>query len=208
MKRTTLLDTYLDYHNIALRSTTNAEPKRDGMSFMPMLLMDAMNLLYEKYISHLPIKHEEKRIRTMWHDAYKHFIAEFFMPFNDDQKCEVCDIMNDFEEYIHNEIERFRVVVMNQFMQYDVDVRLVLSSTLACNVLAQSAQILWKGMRHRDNAYITSIESWSLKFLNTYADKRIDRRTREVDLNTFEPLRQASKRICNKILEFAEGLKF
>ena len=74
-----LLDTYLDYHNLTLRSTTSQEPKKDGMPFMPMLLMDAMNLLYEEYIAPLPLKHREKQLRTRWHEAYKHFMAQEFI---------------------------------------------------------------------------------------------------------------------------------
>lgn len=202
-----LLDTYLAYHNLTLRSTTSQEPKRDGMPFMPMLLMDAMNILYTQYIAPLPLKHSEKQMRTRWHDAYKHFINEFFLPFDDDQKCEICDLMNDFEEHIHNEVEIFRATVMSKFMQYDTDIRLVLSATLACNVLTQSAQILWQAQRKRENAHIASVESWSYKFLNGYADKKIDRTIRSIDLNTFEPLRKASQNICHKVVEFAEGLK-
>lgn len=202
-----LLDTYLDYHNLMLRSTTSQEPKRDGMPFMPMLLMDAMNILYTQYIAPLPLKHSEKQMRTRWHDAYKYFIAEFFLPFDDDQKCEICDLMNDFEEHIHNEVEIFRVVAMERFMKYDTDIRLVLSATLACNVLAQSAQILWRAQRRKDNAHIASVESWSYKFLNEYADKKIDRTTRSIDLNTLEPLRRASQKICHKVVEFAQSLQ-
>lgn len=202
-----LLDTYLDYHNLTLRSTSNEPPKRDGMPFMPMLLMDAMNILYTEYIAPLPLRHREKQLRTRWHEAYSHFTAEFFLPFDDDQKCEICDLMNDFEEHIHNEVEIFRVTAMDKFMKYDTEVRLILSATLACNFLAQSAQILWRAQRKRENTHIASVESWSYKFLNEYADKRIDRTTRSVDLNTFEPLRKASQKICHKIVEFAEGLE-
>lgn len=202
-----LLDTYLDYHNLTLRSTTSQEPKRDGMPFMPMLLMDAMNILYTQYIAPLPLRHKEKQLRTRWHDSYRHFINEFFLPFDDDQKCEICELMDDFERHIHNEVEIFRVTAMDKFMKYDTEVRLILSATLACNFLAQSAQILYKAQRRRDNTHIASVESWSYKFLNEYADKRIDRTTRSVDLNAFEQLRRASQKICHKVIEFAEGLE-
>lgn len=202
----TLLDTYLDYHNLVLRSTTSEPPKRDGMPFMPMLLMDAMNLLYEDYIATLPLKHREKQLRTRWHEAYKHYINQEFMAFDDEQKCEICDLMNDFESYVHNEVERFRVVVMNKFMQYDVDVRLSLSSTLACNALAQSAQIIYQAQRRRSNQYIASVEAWSLKFLNEYANKRIDRSAMQTDLNKYQDINLATKRVCSLIIEFAEKI--
>lgn len=203
----TLLDTYLAYHNLSILPRKGAkESKSDGMPFMPMLLMDAMNLLYEEYIAPLPLRHKEKQLRTRWHEAYKHFMAEFFMPFDDDQMDDICDLMNDFDDYIHNEIEIFRVATMDQFMQYDSMVGLVLSSSLACNILAQYAQILWKVMRQSECTYITSIEIWSHKFLNEYADKRINRDTKQIDLNILEPLRISSQNICHKIIKFAESL--
>lgn len=203
----TLLSTYLDYHNLTLRSTTSEEPKRDGMPFMPMLLMDAMNLLYEEYIAPLSLRHAEKQLRTRWHEAYKHYISQEFMAFNDDQKCEICELMNDFEEHIHNEVEMFRVASMGKFMQYDTNIRIALSAILACNALAQSAQILYKAQRKRENSYIASVESWSLKFLNEYADKKIDRSATQVDLNQFQDLNIASRNMCKAVVDFGRRCK-
>lgn len=202
-----LLDTYLAYHNLTLRSTTSQEPKRDGMPFMPMLLMDAMNLLYEEYIAPMPLRHKQKHLRTQWHEAYKHYINQEFLPFSDDQKCEIVELMDDFEEHINNEVELFRVTVMSKFMQYDTDIRITLSAILACNALAQSAQILYKAQRKRENTYIASVESWSLKLLNEYADKKIDRSATQVDLNKFQDLNIASRNMCKAVVDFARGCK-
>lgn len=200
-----LLDTYLTYHNLTLRSTTSQEPKRDGMPFMPMLLMDAMNLLYEEYIAPMPLRHKQKHLRTQWHEAYKHYINQEFLPFSDDQKCEIVELMDDFEEHINNEVELFRVTVMSKFMQYDTDIRITLSAILACNALAQSAHILYKAQRRRENTYIASVESWSLKLLNEYADKKIDRSATQVDLNKFQDLNIASRNMCKAVVDFARG---
>lgn len=203
-----LLSTYLTYHNLSLRSTTSQESKRDGMPFMPMLLMDAMNLLYEEYIAPLPLRHKQKHLRTQWHEAYKHYIRQEFMAFDDDQKCEIVELMNDFEEHINNEVELFRVASMGKFMQYDTDIRITLSAILACNALAQSAQILYKAQRKRENSYIASVESWSLKLLNEYADKKIDRSATQVDLNQFQDLNIASRNMCKAVVDFARGCEF
>lgn len=175
------------------------------MPFMPMLLMDAMNLLYEEYIAPLPLKHREKQLRTRWHEAYKHFISQEFLPFSDDQKCEICELMDDFEEHINNEVEMFRVASMGKFMQYDTDIRITLSAILACNALAQSAQILYKAQRLKENPYIVAIETWSYKLLNEYADKKIDRGATQVDLNQFQDLNIASRNMCKAVVDFAVG---
>lgn len=203
-----LLDTYLDYHNLTILPRKGAkEPTRDGMPFMPMLLMDAMNMLYEEYIAPLPLKHREKQIRTRWHEAYKHFMAQEFMAFDDDQKEEICDKMNEFEDAIHNEVEMFRVVAMERFMQYDTEVRLTLSATLACNILAQSAEYLWNAMRGRSksNMYINSVVNWSHEFLNIYGDKKLERAPKKIDLNAFEDIRISVGRLCKAINKYSKS---
>lgn len=204
----TLLSTYLDYHDLTLRSTTSEEPKRDGMPFMPMLLMDAMNILYTQYIAPLPLRHAEKQLRTRWHEAYKHYINQEFMAFDDDQKCEICELMNDFEEHIHNEVEIFRATVMNKFMSYDTDVRLAISAILGSNILAQSAEYLWIAMRGKKNAnvYITAVVDWSQKLLNEYGDNHIKRSAKTIDLNTYKDLNVATNRVCKSVISYAQGL--
>lgn len=203
-----LLDTYLDYHNLKLISSSKDKPHRDGMPFMPMFLMHVMNMIYNEYIAPLDLRHKEKQLRTRWIESYKCFRSGFYVPFNDDQKCELVAMMVDFEEYINNEVEIFRTTIMSKFMQYDIETRLVLSATLACNTLAQSAQIIHKAQRRKANANIKDVEEWSLKFLNEYADKRIDRTNRNIDLNEYEPLRIASRNLCNRVREFAERCEF
>ena len=200
----TLLDTYLTYHNLTLRSTTSQEPKRDGMPFMPMLLMDAMNGLYEEYIAPLPLRHAEKQLRTRWHEAYKHFINQEFMAFNDDQKCEICDIMDDFGKAIHNEIEIFRATVMSKFMSYNTDVRLVLSTTLSCNILAQASEWVWEALRERKtkNPCIVAVVEWSHKFLNEYGDNRVNRGMKDIDLAKYQDLGMAINSLCKEIAKF------
>lgn len=119
----------------------------------------------------------------------------------------ILSVANPIVAQIDDSEWTYEIGTMERFMKYDTDIRLILSATLACNVLAQSAQILWKAQRCKDNAHIASVESWSYKFLNEYADKKIDRTTRSIDLNTLEPLRKASQKICHKVVEFAESLQ-
>jgi hypothetical protein len=170
--------------------------------------MDAMNILYTEYVKPLPLKHKEKQIRSRWHDAYQKFISYELRAFDIDQLCELCDIMNNFEAHIHNDIEKFRVACMDRFMKYDLETRLTLSAILASNALAQSAQILHKAQRGKVNDNIETSCVWSLKLLNEYADKRLDRSALCVDLNEFQEINLASRRMCRSIIAFAESLKF
>ena len=111
--------------------------------------------------------------------------------------------MDAFEDAIHNEVELFRVTVMSKFMSYDTDVRLAISAILGCNILAQSAEILYKAQRLKENPYIVAVETWSYKLLNEYADKKIDRGATQVDLNQFQDLNIASRNMCKAVVDFA-----
>lgn len=203
-----LLDTYLDYHNLTIlpRKGTK-EPRRDGMPFMPMLLMDAMNMLYDEYVAPLPLRHEQKRLRSWWHEAYMQFVAQAFMPFNDGQKDELVTKMLEFEDEIHDDVEMFRVASMNHFMAYDTDIRIALSAILACNALAQSAQILYKAQHRKENKSIALCEQWSSKLLDKYGDDVLDRTVRQIDLNSHQDTMLASKKMCSAVIKFAEKCK-
>jgi hypothetical protein len=202
-----LLETYLGFNRLKCKSKYGkAAP--DGHIFMPMLLMDAMNMIYEEYVAPLPLKHREKQIRTRWHEAYKHFIKQEFMAFNDDQKCELCDMMDDFESYIHNEVEMFRVASMGRFMQYSTEVRLTLSGILACSILAQSAEYIWNTLRGRkyENMYIKSVVQWSHELLDEYGDNRLDRTQKKIDLNEFENIRSAVNKLCTAVGDYTKRI--
>ena len=203
-----LLDTYLTYHNLTILPRKGAkEPRRDGMPFMPMLLMDAMNMLYDEYIAPLPLRHEQKRLRSWWHEAYMQFVAQAFMPFDDDQKDELVTKMLEFEDDIHDEVEMFRVASMNHFMGYDTDIRITLSAILACNALAQSAQILYKAQHRKENKSIALCEQWSSKLLDKYGDDVLDRTVRQIDINSHQDTMLASKKMCSAVVKFAEKWK-
>ena len=205
--RSTLLDTYLSYHNLSMRPANGGEVVRDGSIFMPMLLMDAMYVVCNEWIEPLDLRHSEKKLRNNWFGNYNSFIKDFFRAFDEEQQGEICDIMDEFSEFISLHIERFRMVVMGKFMKYPLEVRNITSAALACNIFAQEAQYLWKKLHLGKNHYIAGVEVWSLKFLNAYADARCDRQESDLDLNQFQDINVATKAICNKIVEFSRGLR-
>ena len=205
--RSNLIDTYLDYHNLSMRPANGGEVVRDGSIFMPMLLMDAMYVVYNEWIEPLDLRHKEKNLRKNWANNYNSFIKDFFRAFDEEQQGEICDIMDEFSEFISLHIERFRMVVMGKFMKYPLDVRNITSASLACNIFAQAAQYLWYKLHRSKNYDIAGVGTWSLKFLNAYANARCDRKESELDLNQFQDINVATKVICNKIVEFSRGLE-
>jgi hypothetical protein len=126
------------------------------------------------------------------------------MAFDYAQKCEICDIMDDFGKAIHNEVEIFRATVMSKFMSYDTDVRLVLSTTLSCNILAQASEWVWEVLRaHKaKNPYIIAVVEWSHKFLNEYGDNRVNRGMKDIDLAKYQDLGMAINSLCKEIAKF------
>lgn len=201
----TLLDTYFTYHNLTLLSGS----EHDCAPLMPYMLMDAMNLIYDDYIKPLDLKHNLKHLRKQWHDAYLRLTSDFFRCFNADQQGEVVEIMDGLSAHIHNEVELFRVAVMNHFMHIESDTRVTLSAIIACNHLAQSAQILWKWVRRSRrgnmlaNPHIAIVENTSLRFFDEYARQyKVDAKT-EMDLTHIQTISDASHKLCEAIADFS-----
>lgn len=204
-----LLDTYLEKNNLILLPLKGeTEVKRDGMIFMPILLMDVMNTIYLSFIGRKKLIHNEKHISKIWDKEYIQYISSELRAFDYEQQLEMCDIMDSFSDYINNDIELFRVSVMNKFMNYDTDIRLVIAASLACNALTQAAHIIYKQQRNHNNRHLEMIERWSLKFVNAYADKRLDRTNHPIDLNQFKDIGLCCKKMCKSVIDFAKSLNF
>lgn len=200
-----LLDTYLTYHKLAILSGS----EYDCVPLMPYMLMDAMNLIYDDYIKPLDLKHNLKHLRKQWHDAYLRLTSDFFRCFNVEQQSEVVEIMDNLSEHIHNEVELLRVAVMNHFMNVDASTRVTMSAILACNHLAQSAQILWKWVRRSNrgnklpNPHIAIVENVSLRLFDEYAKlSKVDAQA-PVDLSNIETISNASHNLCKAIADFS-----
>ena len=87
-----------------------------GESLMPLmsfLQMDVMFSIFNKEIRPLDFKHEMKRIRNSWIHEYGLFDRMFFQPFTIDERDEILDKMDSFEQYIWNDVTIMRIQIMN-----------------------------------------------------------------------------------------------
>ena len=139
MTKTEMIDTYLRTIGITRIQGETLEP------LMPFLLGDAIYQIYNKDIKPLPLKHEEKKVRGQWAKAYDRFNRSFFRAFSNEQSIEITDLMDDFEEYIANDLMVLRCQVLQILGDHiPFEQRQVITSALLCHVLAQAAQCVWK----------------------------------------------------------------
>lgn len=175
-----------------------------GMTpILPFFILDAMFQIYSKVVGPMDLKREQKMMRARWIDAYNQFNRDFFSAFTDDQQDAIIDRMDDFCEYINNDVEIARVQVMNVMKEDCIDMQMTVSSIMLCNVLAQAANTVWRNTYvKRDgsplrNAYIDAMERWSYKFMNAYHG-----RSTNVDPNKSEGVSKAVSALCRRIIRW------
>lgn len=143
MTQRELIDTYMASIGRKLEQGENAEP------LLPFLLGDAIYDIYNKDIRTYPLHHDMKRIRNAWAAAYTRFNKPFFKAFDEEASIQVTDLMDDFEEYIADDLTILRSHVVRILGdEIPFEKRQVITSALLCHVLAQCAEIAW-GNVHR-----------------------------------------------------------
>lgn len=194
---TGLINSYLKHNNLKIinRNNNNAE------LFLPFLLIDAQYSLSIEHVAKLDLKFSEKRYRNLWFDATSKFNKQFFNAFDSNQQALIVDVMDSFVSHISNSVMLLKVATMNRFMDYDSELRTMLSDTLACNILAQSAQFVYKRIHQGESSLIKSIENNSELFLTTYGNGKVNKCDKE-SLSSFKPLIDAVNQLIKNISNF------
>lgn len=194
---TGLINSYLKHNNLKIinRNNNNAE------LFLPFLLIDAQYSLSIEHVAKLDLKFLEKRYRNLWFESTSKFNKQFFDAFDADQQVLIVDIMDTFVSHISNSVMLLKVATMNRFMDYDSDLRMILSDTLACNILAQSGQFVYKRIHQSESSIIKSIENNSELFLTTYGNGKVNKCDKE-SLGSFQPLIDAVNQLIKNISNF------
>jgi len=110
---------------------------------LPFLLGDAIYTIYNRDIAPLDLRQEEKRLRNDWARNYNIFNRPFFAAIGGEGSEQVTDLMDDFEEYIANNMMILRSELMLLLGDVPFDQRKPIVSALLCHVLAQAAQCAW-----------------------------------------------------------------
>ncbi len=199
-----MIDTYL-------KSIGMKRIKGDGLDpILPFIMMDAMYQIYTKEIKPLPCRHELKHVKKTWIENYNVFNRSFFRAFNVEQQGEVIDMMDSFEQYIHNDMLIAKLAIMNEMKDLSTDDANVCASCVLCNILAQAAHIVWSKiflnsrLKERTNIQIQGIEKCSTRFMNLYHSQISDR---HVDPNKSKRIVDSVDILCKKMIKWLKENK-
>lgn len=107
---------------------------------MPFLLCDALYDIYNRDIAHLDLKHREQKLRSDWDRHYTMFNRPFFAAIGVENYDQITDLMDDFEQFIGNNVMILRSELMLLIQDVPFEKRGIIVSSLLCHVLAQAAQ--------------------------------------------------------------------
>lgn len=171
MRNSDIISAYMRYTG----RTYITKDKEDVTPLMPFFILDTVYQLYSKYILPLDCSHDAQHWRNIWRDTYGALNREFFKAFDDDQRDAVIDCMESMEGYIAEEVERTRATA-EAFLSTKIpsDKVFIVSVCMVCNVLAQSASLIWQKV-YRDangrgtvNKSIDKLAYVISKFLNSW----------------------------------------
>ena len=200
MNNNEIVETYLKYRG---KVRTNVGKRDNTLPLMPFFLMDIVYQIFCKDIKPMDCKHQMQRYRTVWANNYQKFNSDFFRPFNEEQKDYIVDLMDEFENYIHNTVVMMKSSVVNAFVDdAEFEDKKNLASLLTCNVLCQAAQHLYgdmyrnKYMQKESNTNIAAIQQASYKIACHYPAGK------STDLTSKEPVLKMIDVLCKKIVQF------
>lgn len=208
MDKQRLMDTFIEKNHLRL---VRGDKEHSSPLLLPYLMVDGMYCLYFEHIAELNVRHRLKHLKTQWETNYRRFLSKFMCVFSEDELVDLCDIMNDFSDFIHNDVEILRVAIMRQLDKYDLETRKTLSAVIACNHLLQSAQVIWgynfqDGRGRKDvNDHIRNMEHLSMEFLNEFIKGRRVY-SESIALDTLPEVAKASKALCKKMVAFLDKL--
>lgn len=172
---------------------------------LPFLMLDCMFQIYNKEIKPVQCRHEMKHLRKVWMRNYTTLNNQFFRAFNVAQRDEVIDKMDDFENYIQNDLMIAKVAVMNELSDLDFKDANICASCMLCNIFAQSAQIVWSKVyatrsgRNSENPYISGIEASCKRFMDLYHSTVS---TRNVNPNNSKQIVTSVDILCHKMIKW------
>ena len=173
---------------------------------IPFFILDVSNTLFRNDI--LPLKgvQESKKAVKDWAKCYHGINSDFFRSLTDEQQDYIIEAMDDFENFIANDVMIVRVAFMNLMSDKGIalEAQQVLSSCLTCNILAQCAQIVWTEV-------FNGLESKGIKGIIHYSDKwmKIYFRGKSectVNPNEDKEVERSVDALCNKIARYIKQL--
>ena len=184
--------------------------KPDNAVLLPFIMADSIYLIYDEYINPQHFKYNLKWYCKKMMKAYNEFHKDFFNVFNQEDIDCLIDLMDEFAETVKMDIKLLRISVSNHLQELPSEVRNNLASMTTLVHLSQSTRIMYRELyRNRgeafDNKYLSGIVSNAESLFKAYT-KMYAHNKQQIDLNEYEDVGYASKRICDKIIKFMNTL--
>ncbi len=176
--------------------------------FMPYLLMDCQYQIYDKNIKGIEMKGYMKTVRDRWTKQNTLFFKSLFKGLAPDECEELTDLMDEFEEYIKNDISMLKSHIVSCIpAEVGFEKRIMIADSMSCNILAQCAQILWgsifktsKGNSHTNDT-IKGVENLSHRMACEIHN--CDKQT--IDLNKENMIHVCVDNLKHKIMLFLKN---
>lgn len=181
----------------------------DGFEFVvPYIVMDvAYNEFYMKTIHFLDVKHELKQLKSRWSKAYNSLDRDFFSRFKNEEEDRVIDFMDEFVDYLANDLTILKVQVWNRMKDIPEKDQEIVSAGAICAMLTEAAHSYLKETFRRsigvavEHPYMKEVEFCSRRFASLWFRQNC---SGYVDLNGAE-ITTAVQAICNKIVKFGKN---
>ena len=174
-------------------------------------MLDIMQQTAAEYLTKVDFAQEEKMYYNRMLEVYHSFNMNFFSEFTQEEKDAVIDMMDAFSDYIHNELEIFRMQIMGCIMDLSGDFRTACGALCVCKLLISQSRIAWEGM-YKSNLkntdvfykYLQGMEKQISELMNKFFQRESDRLNREVKFSNVETVKAAESNVMKKILEFVK----
>ena len=158
-KTFSLIETF--YKNLGYK--TEGQNYKDIIPLMPALLVDVSNDLYRKTIKTLNLRFELKKWCKDWGTAYHLFNARYFGGYTPKQKAILCNMMDDFTEYIKKDAQVAYWQFSNIYNGEKKEVQDCLANSYLITSYIRCAIVLWEEMfvyvkRQQPATYLSAME--------------------------------------------------
>jgi hypothetical protein len=204
LRRRNILDVRNDVINEWFRT---GNPDMTGI-FVPYLMLDVFQIIASDHLAKVDFRKEEQLHYTELMNDYHRLNSLFFQELTQDKQDVIIQMFDDFGEYIHNEVEIFRLSIIGCIMELPDDFRAVCGSLCVSKLMISQAVRAWMGMyrkefRGDDSSFhlLQSMERHIAELMNHYF-RRETRLQNDINLSTVDSVRRAEENVVKKILKF------
>lgn len=115
--------------------------------FISWLMADVVNVCNANYLCRRgTFRHQERKHYTALMKSWHHFNQDLIAGLDDETKCRVEKMIDDFGDYIYNEVEIFRLNIVGCIMHLDDNFRNLCGALCVCKLMISQARRAWDGM--------------------------------------------------------------